>query len=262
LSVPEVTKKKLNLILGDCLDEMPKLEANSVNLILTDMPYGETANSADVCLPLKQLWKDWKRLLSPTGVVILTSQFPFSVDLVNSNRKWFKYDLVWNKKLVTGFLNANRQPLRCHEQILVFYSKQPTFHPQFTKGNALHIRKADSQPTNKNYGTHVKYAITDKTHTKKYPTSIIYIQKPHPSVALHPTEKPIALAEYLIKTYTNKGDTVLDCCMGVGWTAIACKRLNRNFIGIEINQSYFDITRHKLGETTICLENFVRSCNV
>ena len=244
---------KQRLINGDCLKEMPFLEERSIDLVLTDLPYGVTQNTADVCLPLDKLWLEWKCLLKPNGVVVLTSQFPFTIDLVNSNRDWFKYDLVWNKVLSSGFLNANKMPLRSHEQILVFYKTQPQFHPQKTPGQKSHTVGHTPIKQNNNYGEHERVDNSEKHGCLKFPTSIITISKPHSSVALHPTEKPVELAEYLIKTYTAVGDTVLDCCMGVGWSGIAAKKLNRNFVGIELNQSYFDTARHRLDNVTVSL---------
>jgi site-specific DNA-methyltransferase (adenine-specific) len=202
-------------------------------------------------LPLNKLWIEWKRLLKPNGAVILTSQFPFTIDLVNSNREWFKYDLVWDKILVSGFLNANRQPLRCHEQILVFYKEQPTYFPQKTVGEKSHSRGTKLKVDRRNYGFHEEVDNSELHGNMKFPTSIIQIQKPHSSVALHPTEKPVELAEYLIKSFSAVGDTVLDCCMGVGWTAIASKKLNRNFVGCDINAEYVSIARKRVSEVTL-----------
>lgn len=247
---------KTKLILGDCLQEMPQLEAKGINLILTDLPYGVTQNTADKCLPLDKLWNEWKRLLVETGIVVLTAQFPFTAELYNSNSEWFKYDLVWDKVLISGHLNANRAPLRSHENILVFYNKFGTYNPQKTMGQKNHSLKKTTGLANNNYGDFVHVDNSEILGNEKHPKSIIRISKPHASIALHPTEKPVPLAEWLIKTYTNEGDTVLDCCMGVGWTAVASKRLNRNFIGIEIDQSYFDTARHRMEKATLCLESF------
>lgn len=250
-----------NLIIGDCLQELPKLESNSIDLILTDLPYGVTNNDADICLPLDKLWIEWKRILHSNGVVVLTAQFPYTIDLILSNRSWFRYDLVWDKVLTSGFLNANRMPLRSHEQILVFYKNQPNFYPQKSVGEKSHsVGKLDKQPTNNNYGKFGYVDNSEKHGCLKFPTSIIKISKPHSSVAFHPTEKPVELAEYLIKTYTAEGDTVLDCCMGVGWSAVASKRLNRNFIGIDINSDYVATTRKRVDTIPSRLEAFASVC--
>jgi site-specific DNA-methyltransferase (adenine-specific) len=250
----------ITLVNGDCLQELPKLPSQSFNLVLTDLPYGVTQNKADVCLPMETLWSEWKRLLKPNGAVVLTSQFPFTIDLVNSNREWFKYDLVWDKILVSGFLNANHMPLRCHEQILVFYNKQPTFNPQKTVGAQSHSRGTKLQVDRRNYGEHKEVDNGELHGCMKFPTSIIKIQKPHSSVALHPTEKPIELAEYLVKTYTAAGDSVLDNCCGVGWSSIACKRLGRNFWGCDINPEYIRLNKERLVKTIPSLELFAGGC--
>lgn len=252
--------KMINLICGNCLQEMPKLQEKSIDLILTDLPYGVTQNNKDVCLPLDKLWFEWKRLLKPNGVIVLTSQFPFTIDLVNSNREWFKYDLVWDKLLVSGFLNANRMPLRVHEQILVFYKKQSKYFPQKTIGSQSHSRGTKLKVANRNYGFHKEVDNGELHGNLKFPTSIIQIKKPHSSVALHPTEKPVELAEYLIKTYTAVGDQVLDCCMGAGWAAIACKKLVRNFTGIEIDQKHFEVAKRRVDEIPQQLNPFLL-CN-
>ena len=179
----------------------------------------------------------------------MTSQFPFTIDLINSNRSMFRYDLIWDKRLVSGFLNANRMPLRSHEHILIFYKKLGTYNPQFKKGKPLHS-KGNSYRTkelkNQNYA---KFNLTDDKRagsTQKYPKSIIRIQKPHPSKSFHRTEKPVELAEWIIKTYSNEGDIVLDNCIGTGWTALACKKLNRSFIGIELRKDYVDVAKKRV----------------
>lgn len=193
---------------GDCLDIMPKIESQSIDMILCDLPYGVTQNQSDIIIPFEPLWEQYKRIIKPNGVIALFAQGRFYVDLVNSNPKWFKYDLVWDKQLVSGFLNAKKMPLRKHEQIAIFYKQQPTYNPQFSVGQPLHS-KGQAYKTkdvvNQNYG---KYHNSDNERAgscEKYPTSILSFQKPHPSKALHRTEKPVALLEYLIKTYTSSG---------------------------------------------------------
>ena len=173
----------------------------------------------------------------------------FYVDLVNSNRKLFRYDLVWDKQLVSGFLNAKRMPLRQHEQIAVFYKKPPTYNPQFTQGQPLHTKGSkykDKPVNNQNYGAFDAADDSRAGCTEKYPTSILSFQKPHPSVAKHRTEKPVALLEYLIKTYTNENETVLDNCMGCGSTGVACINTNRNFIGMELDEDYFLVAQKNI----------------
>lgn len=232
----------------DCLQGIRQIKDNSIDLILCDLPYGVTRNEKDTRLPLDELWLQYKRIVKDNGVIILTSQFPFSVDLINSNRSWFRYDLVWDKILPSGFLNANRMTLRIHEHILIFYKKRPTYNAQFSLGEPSHSKGAMRTKTNRNYGEYGKVDNCELHGNRKFPTSIIRFQKPHPSKALHPTEKPVELFKYLIRTYSDKGDRVLDNCIGVGTTAIACKQLNRNFIGFEINPKYCQIAEKRLSQ--------------
>ena len=163
--------------------------------------------------------------------------------------KMFRYDLVWDKELVSGFLNAKRMPLRRHEQVAVFYKHLPTYNPQFTQGKPLHSKGTsykEKELTNNNYGD-FKTTNDDRAgSTEKYPTTIMKFQKPHPSVCVHPTEKPVALLEYLVKTYTNEGDVVLDNCMGSGSTGVACKNTNREFIGMELDEDYYKLACERM----------------
>lgn len=239
----------IKLYNDDCLEVMKQLPDNSIDMILCDLPYGETQNKDDISIPFEPLWKQYERIIKDNGCIALFAQGLFYVDMVNSNRKLFRYDLVWDKVLTSGFLNAKRMPLRQHEQIAIFYKKLPTYNPQFTEGKPLH-GKGNSYKTkeikNQNYG---KFHATEdlrKGSTEKYPTSILKFSKPHPSIAQHRTEKSIACLEYLIKTYTNEGETVLDSCMGSGTTGVACKNINRNFIGIEIDSKYFSIAKNRI----------------
>jgi site-specific DNA-methyltransferase (adenine-specific) len=178
----------------------------------------------------------------------MTSQQPFTTKVIAQFMGHFRYDLIWDKELVSGFLNAKRQPLRRHEVILVFGSPK-CYNPQMSKGKPLHSvgSSAGSDPKlNRNYG---KFKINSDARagsTDKYPTSIIHLRKPHPSIAVHPTEKPVELMEYLMRTYTNEGDTVLDPFMGSGTTGVAARNLNRNFIGIEMDPKYFEIAKNRI----------------
>ena len=236
---------------GDCLELMQEIPSQSVDLIFCDLPYGVTQNKYDKKIPLAPIWEQYKRIAKDKTPVILTSQFPFTIELINSNRNWFRYDLIWNKVLPSGFLNANRAPLRIHEHILVFYKKQSTYNPQFTRGRPSHSKGLMRCDTNNNYGKHGKIDNHKIHGNYKFPISILTFQKPHPSKARHRTEKPIELLSFIIKTYSNKGDLVLDNCMGSGVTAIACKMLNRNFIGIEINPKYCRIAQDRLSKTKV-----------
>lgn len=231
------------LIMGDCLVEMKGIPTGSVDMILCDLPYGVTSNKKDKRIPFAQMWAEYNRIIKPNGVIALFAQGIFYVDLVSSNKKMFRYDIVWDKILTTGFLNAKLMPLRRHEQIAVFYKKLPTYNPQFTEGIPLHskgVKFMEAKLVNQNYG---KFHATDdsrKGSTQKYPTSIIKIQKPHPSMAKHRTEKPVEVFENQILTYTNKGDIVLDNCMGAGNCGVACINTGRKFIGIELDPDTFN----------------------
>lgn len=242
----------IRLLKGDCLEIMKTIPDKSINMILCDLPYGVTQNKLDVAIPLDRLWKQYERIIKDNGAIVLFAQGVFYIDLVNSNRKLFRYDLVWDKQLTSGFLNAKRMPLRQHEQIAVFYKKLPTYNPQFKEGKPLHSKGTsykDKEHKNQNYG---EFKMTDDNRagsTQKYPTSILSFAKPHPSIAMHRTEKSIPLLEYLIKTYTNESETILDNCMGSGTTGVACVNTNRNFIGIEITDEYFDIAKNRILET-------------
>ena len=240
----------IKLYNGDCLDVMDDIPDRSIDAVICDLPYGVTHNKDDVVIPFDPLWRQYKRVIKKNGAIVLFAQGLFYVDLVNSNRKWFRYDIVWDKVLISGFLNAKRRPLRAHESIAVFYMKQPTYNPQMTIGKPLHSKgknpKAGQIAVQKNYGKHYVAEDYRKGSTEKYPKSIVSFKKPHPSTALHPTEKSVELMKWLVRTYTNEGDTVLDNAMGVGTTGIACKELGRNFIGIEIDKTYFDIANERL----------------
>jgi len=235
----------------NCIIGMKSIDDKSIDLILTDLPYGITNNKDDKRIPFDSLWKEYERIIKDNGCILLFGQGKFYIDLVNSNIKMFKYDLVWDKVLSSGFLNANRQPLRRHEQIAVFYKQQPTYNPQFTKGKALHGKGKNYMKNiakNNNYGEFKAIEDKRKGSTEKYPISILEFRKTHPSQAKHPTEKPIELLENLIKTYSNEQDLILDSCIGSGSTAVACINTNRRYIGFEINKKYYDIAMKRIEE--------------
>jgi site-specific DNA-methyltransferase (adenine-specific) len=244
---PIVTNKIGTLYCGDCIDIMKQLPDKSVDMILCDLPYGVTNNESDIIIPFDSLWEQYERIITDNGAIVLFGQGIFFIDLVHSNRKLFRYDLVWDKVLTSGFLNAKGMPLRQHEQIAIFYKNPPTYNPQFTKGEPSHSRGTvyKNKPiVNNNYG---KFRAVDSDLSEdKYPTSIIAVQKPHPSKAFHRTEKPVDLLEWLIKTYSNKGDLVLDNCMGSGSTGVACANTDRKFIGIELDEEYFQIAKARI----------------
>lgn len=239
-----------DIYLGDCLEVMKDIDNQSVDMILTDLPYNVTQNKWDKnVIDLDLLWEQYNRVIKPNGAIALFAQGMFTAKLVMSNPKMYKYDIVWKKgDRVSGFLNANRQFMRNHEQILLFYKKQPTYNPQFTEGRPLHSKGKkylEKQGVNNNYG---KYDTTKpetrKGETLKYPKSVINFDKPHP--AIHPNEKPVALLEYLIETFTNKDDLVLDSTCGSGSTCVAAINKNRRFIGIEMEQKWYDLSKSRI----------------
>lgn len=230
---------------GDCLELMKEIPDNSIDMILCDLPYGTTQNSWDAVIPYDKLWEQYRRIIKENGAIVLFAQGLFYVDLVNSNREWFRYDLVWNKILTSGFLNANRMPLRSHEQIAVFYDKLPTYNPQKVLGESNHSKgNLSLKHENNNYGDYEQ--VESDFSGMKNPVSILTFEKTHPSIALHPTQKNIELLEYLINTYTNKGEVVLDNCMGSGSTIIACINTKRKYIGFELDENYFDLAKKRI----------------
>lgn len=237
---------KYKLLQGDCLELMKKIPDNSIDMILCDLPYNCTANKWDAPILLVLLWDQYKRISKPNTPIVLFGSGMFSAELMKSQPKLWKYNLIWQKTQPTGFLNAKKMPLRNHEDILVFYDKLPTYNPQKTTG---HIRKVSTAAHKRNskkttdYGEH---GLSNYDSTERYPLSVITFAKDSQKSALHPTQKPVALLEYLIKTYTNEGDIVLDNCMGSGSTGIACINTNRNFIGIEKEEEYFKIAKDRL----------------
>ena len=236
---------------GDCLELMKDIPDESIDMILCDLPYGTTQNKSDIIIPFDKLWNSYERIIKDNGAIVLFAQGVFYVDLINSNRKLFRYDLIWDKVLTSGFLNAKRMPLRQHEQIAVFYKKLPKYNPQFTSGKPLHSKGKtykDKPIVNQNYGVFHTADDSRAGSTEKYPTSILKFQKPHPSISVHRTQKSVELLEWLINTYTNKGETILDNCMGSGTTGVACINTNRNFIGYELNEEYFNIAQNRLRE--------------
>lgn len=228
------------LLQGDCLEEMKKIKGGSVDLILCDLPYGTTQNKWDSILPLDLIWKEYWRILKKNGAIVLFGAQPFTSKLILSQEKQFRYSLVWEKNKASGFLNANRMPLRIHEDILVFYKKLPTYHPQKTTGHKPSNRYTKHTSDGSNYGK-TKQGLKGGGQTERFPTSILKfpVMNNDDPLKFHPTQKPIPLYEYLIRTFSNEGDTVLDNCMGSGTILHACQNTNRKAIGIEQNPFYF-----------------------
>ncbi len=246
----------IRLIHGECLEEMDKLIAEDVkvDMILCDLPYGvlnkSNKNKWDEVIPFDELWKRYNTLIKENGAIVLFGQGMFSAKLMFSNPNMWRYNLVWKKAdRTSGFLNANRMPMRNHEDILVFYKKQPTYNPQFTYGHKPAHKRGKSGTeieTNNCYGKYITYETRNYEDGRRFPKSVIDIDREHPTK--HPCQKPVSLCEWLIKTYTNEGELVLDNCMGVGSTGVACKNTNRDFIGIELEKKYFDIAFDRINK--------------
>jgi DNA modification methylase len=230
----------INLMQGDCLERMKEIPDGSVDMVLTDPPYGTTACKWDSIIPLEPMWEQLKRVIKPNGAIVMTAAQPFTTTLIASNMKMFRYDLKWCKTQGTGFYNANRMPLRAHEDVLVFYGKLPTYNPQKTEGKPYRQRRGTASDVYQ--GKDLHETVSDGG---RHPLSWRTFKRDKDKV--HPTQKPVALMEYLIKTYTNEGDTVLDFTMGSGSTGVAAKNLNRSFIGIELDPEYFDIAKQRIG---------------
>lgn len=225
---------------GDCLELMKDIPDKSVDMILCDLPYGTTKNKWDSVINLDLLWKQYERIIKDNGCIILFAQTPFDKVLGTSNLKLLKYEWIWQKDNGTGFLNAKKMPLKLHENILVFYKNTPTYNPQMRKGFKPYSQKSGRGSSN--YGEQIR-VITENDGTR-YPVDIVEFKRDKNK--LHPTQKPVALLEYLIKTYTNEGNLVLDNCMGSGSTGVACINTNRNFIGIELDENYFNIAKERI----------------
>lgn len=229
----------------DCLEGMKLIPDKSISMILCDLPYGTTKNKWDSVIDLERLWEQYKRIIKDNGAIVLTAMQPFSSILGASNLKWLRYEWVWDKKLGSGSLNVKKQPLRRHENILVFYKKAPTYNPQMRKGK--YRNKSTSKPeSNKgNYGE-IKHK-KDNYNDLYYPTTILEdFSNANVRARTHPTQKPVALFEYLIKTYTNENEVVLDNCLGSGTTAVACELSNRKWLGFETEREYIEIINKRL----------------
>tara|TARA_B100001758_G_C18341264_1_gene574467 strand:- start:43 stop:900 length:858 start_codon:yes stop_codon:yes gene_type:complete len=269
----------LDLYQGDCLEEMNKIADESVDLILCDLPYGTTDRkgisdkgdnrvlSWDTIIPLDKLWEQYRRVLKSSGAVVLTADQPFTSQLVLSNLEWFKYEWIWKKRKVTGFLHANARPMKETEDILVFSpmgasggsvkaNKNMTYNPQgliekkvTKKNSAKRLGKFLHQPEHMGEGNKLLHETEYEQKWTNYPSEIIEFGLD--GNVIHPTQKPVALMEYLIKTYSNEGETVLDNCMGSGTTGVACKKTNRNFIGIEKEKEYFTQAKERIESVTV-----------
>lgn len=232
----EISYKLIN---GDCLIEMKNIKDKSIDMILCDLPYGMTRNNWDIVIPFDKLWEEYNRIIKDNGAIVLFGSQPFTSIMITSNLNMFRYCLVWEKNKFSDFLNAKRKPMKTNEDIAIFYKKQPIYNPQYwysTPYTRWNTQQAVDKQTN--YGNH-KENFVESLDGKRLPTTVLKFNRIERPV--HPTQKPVDLLEWLIKTYTNEENIVLDNCMGVGSTGIACKNLKRNFIGIELDKTYYDI---------------------
>ena len=243
----DILTENIKLYQGDCLNIMKDIPDKSIDMVLCDLPYNTskrrtTWNSWDCEIDLEKLWKEYNRIIKDNGVVVLFAQGLFSAQLIMSNFKNYKYEWIWRKEQGTGFLNAKRMPLKNHENILIFYKKQPTYNPQMREGTPYTTTKGSKSS---NYCNSDKI-VTTNNNGERYPLTVLDFKRDKDK--LHPTQKPVSLCEFLIKTYTNENDIVLDNTMGSGSTGVACLNTNRKFIGIELDENYFNISINRIFE--------------
>ena len=247
-----------NVLQGDCLELMKEIPDKSIDMILCDLPYGTTACKWDVIIPFEPLWEQYERVIKDNGAIVLFGAEPFSSFLRMSNFKKYKYDLYWNKVQGTGFSMVKRQPMRVIETMSVFYGKQPTYNPQMEdREKPIDSRgwKQDRRKSQNGRFSSDDDSKSRKIYDKKYPNNLITVNRAsnecNNTKRVHPTQKPVALFEYLIRTYTNEGETVLDNCMGSGTTAIASMNTGRNFIGFELDEGYFNLANERIAQNQI-----------
>jgi site-specific DNA-methyltransferase (adenine-specific) len=241
----------IDLHLGDCLKVMTDIPDGTIDLVLADLPYGTTACKWDTVIPFEPLWEHYRRLLRPRGAVVLMASQPFTSMLVMSNREWFKYTVVWDKRKSSGALNADVMPLKVHEDILVFGPGRTTFNRQMRVGKPRIDRKSWIPNGDIRRDKRAVLRCYENPDGLYNPTSIIEISNADQQDRLHPTQKPVALMEYLVRTYSNEGETVLDNAMGSGTTGVACMRTDRRFIGIESDPGYFAIAQQRIEHESI-----------
>ena len=230
-------------MLGDCLERMKEIPDGSVDMVLADPPYGTTACKWDSVIPFEPMWEQLNRIIKPNGVIVLTASQPFTSMLVMSNLGMFKYELIWEKDKPSDFAVAKFKTMKYHETVLIFTNGRATYNPQMVIGKPNHSVGKGIRRKNNESGANTA-TVSNKTDGLKHPKSVLKINRE--SKPIHPTQKPVALMEYLIKTYSNEDETVLDFTMGSGTTGVACKNLNRNFIGIEKDETYFKIAQDRI----------------
>jgi site-specific DNA-methyltransferase (adenine-specific) len=233
----------------DCFEGLKNIPDGSVDMILCDLPYGMTANKWDTQLDMDALWKEYKRVCKPNAAIVLFSQMPFSATLVLSNPRMFRYEWIYEKCQGTGHLSAKHCPLKAHENVLVFYKSRPTYNPQMVPGKP-YKKNRRSQSTNYE---HIQRPSSTVCDGWRYPTDIVKVTRKQTDQHLHPTQKPVELCEYFIKTYTNPGDIVLDNCAGSGTTMIACLNTDRHYIGFELDPGYFQVASKRIEDHRISL---------
>ena len=243
-----MSEGKKEILLGDCLELMKDIPNGSIDMILCDLPYGTTNCKWDIIIPFEKLWEQYYRITKPNAAIVLFSTQPFTTALISSNMKDFRYSLIWDKIRAAGFLNANRMPLKQHEDINVFYKMQPTYNPQKYIDKPYDKTKYNGNKLDKNVlGAYTSQS--SKNEGERFPKSILtFSQNWRRQDQIHPTQKPVELMEYLIKTYSNEGDLILDNCAGSGTTAIACLNTNRQFIVMEKEQKYYDIILKRVAD--------------
>ena len=239
---------KIDLRQGDCLEIMKDIPDKSIDMILCDLPYGTTACKWDVIIPFDKLWEQYNRIIKDNGAIVLFGSEPFSSQLRMSNLKMYKYDWVWNKKKAGNIFLAKYQPMKIHENIMIFGKMKTAYFPIMVERDK--IKKSKNYGTGETMGGDRKKEEKVYIYDKKNPISILEFSNASQKGKVHPTQKPVALLEYLIKTYTNEGETVLDNCMGSGSTGVACINTNRNFIGIELDETYFNIAKERINGIT------------
>ncbi len=233
----------MKLLHGDCLNLLPSLPDNSVDMVLADPPYGTTQCKWDSVIDLSAMWRELERVCKPNAAIVMTAAQPFTAQLVCSNIGMFKYEIIWEKGNATGFLNAKKQPLRAHESVLVFYRQQPTYNPQMTSG---HARKTSKRKTVNSECYGKALSLTEYDSTERYPRSVQFFSSDKQRGSYHATQKPVALMEWLLRSFSNPGDTVLDFCMGSGTTGVACLNTDREFIGMEMDAEIFQVATSRI----------------
>ncbi|WAF58621.1 site-specific DNA-methyltransferase [Aeromonas caviae] len=233
----------MKLLQGDCLSLLPSLPDSSIDMVLADPPYGTTQCKWDSVIDLAAMWRELERVCKPNAAIVMTAAQPFTAQLVCSNIGMFKYEIIWEKGNATGFLNAKKQPLRAHESVLVFYRQQPTYNPQMTSG---HARKTSKRKTVNSECYGKALSLTEYDSTERYPRSVQFFSSDKQRGSYHATQKPVALMEWLIRSFSNPGDVVLYFCMGSGTTGVACINTDREFIGMEMDAGIFKVATDRI----------------